>query len=136
MVVTRPPCLPRQELGGRGAILGRPGIRRGRSEASRPFHPAPSSRYNRGGCLILSRRGLTLSSEKKEKSRSLYWTLAVLALLPLLYGLSIGPVAAICHRTGGNVEMVRVVYFPVILLHDQTPLRRPLEWYMRLWGVD
>jgi hypothetical protein len=77
-----------------------------------------------------------MPSEEKEKSRGLYWTLAVLALLPLLYVLSIGPVVAVWHRAGGNMDAVWAVYFPIILLHDQTPLRKPLEWYMRLWGVD
>lgn len=41
--------------------------------------------------------------------------------------LSIAPVAA-------AAEVLDVPRAPV-WLHDHTPLRRPLEWYMELWGL-
>jgi hypothetical protein len=75
-----------------------------------------------------------MSSEEKERSGSLVWVIGVLALAPLLYVLSIGPVVMLCERAGVNGGAVRMVYAPVIWLHNNTPLQKPLEWYAGLWG--
>lgn len=53
----------------------------------------------------------------------------------VLYVLSIAPVAAAAEVLDVPRAPVRRVYTPVIWLHDHTPLRRPLEWYMELWGL-
>lgn len=54
---------------------------------------------------------------------------------PLFYLLSIGPVAAIWVKTQLPVGPLETLYAPVIWLHDHTPLKKPLEWYVELWGV-
>ena len=56
----------------------------------------------------------------------------VILAAPLLYILSIGPVL----RFGGKTLLpFDVIYAPVIWLHDHTPLEKPLEWYVELWGI-
>ncbi|MBM4780217.1 MAG: hypothetical protein GQE15_21145 [Archangiaceae bacterium] len=52
-----------------------------------------------------------------------------------LYVLSIAPVAAAAEVLDLPRDSVKRVYAPVIWLHDHTPLRKPLEWYMALWGL-
>ena len=59
---------------------------------------------------------------------------AILILLPILYVLSIGPVVALVEKTGAGHKAVEVFYTPVIWLHDNTPLKEPLEKYAELWG--
>jgi len=67
--------------------------------------------------------------------RSWPWLGILLIALPLLYVLSIGPVAAITIRTSrSDREFVEQFYAPVIWLHDHTPLKKPLEYYVMFWG--
>jgi hypothetical protein len=54
-------------------------------------------------------------------------------LLRVLYVLSIGPASYIVMRTGRGKETGQAVYAPVGWLQDSTPLKKPLEWYIRLW---
>ncbi|HXU77394.1 MAG TPA: hypothetical protein VN794_12550 [Methylomirabilota bacterium] len=73
-------------------------------------------------------------TELKPGHGGLGWLIA--ASLPLLYLLSIGPVAALAkHKPTSTHNMIQIVYFPVIWLHDHTPLKKPLEAYVELWGV-
>jgi hypothetical protein len=60
-----------------------------------------------------------------------------IAGLPVLYVLSVGPVARLCQMVspGQPPVWVFVLYAPLIWLHDNTPLRAPLEWYVELWGA-
>jgi hypothetical protein len=60
--------------------------------------------------------------------------LAILILVPILYVLSIGPVVAVVEKTGTGREAVVIFYAPVIWLHDNTPLEKPLEKYAEFWG--
>ncbi|MBL8922433.1 MAG: hypothetical protein JNJ54_26510 [Myxococcaceae bacterium] len=60
---------------------------------------------------------------------------AVLVLLPLVYLLSIGPVAKTIDALGLSRGPAKQFYAPLIWLHDHTPLRRPLELYLSAWGV-
>ena len=57
-----------------------------------------------------------------------------LLLLPVLYVLSIGPVVAAVKRTGKGEDAAMSFYAPVIWLHNNTPLEKPLEWDAELWG--
>jgi hypothetical protein len=70
--------------------------------------------------------------QESGTSGGLSWIL--LLVLPLLYVLSIGPVGAFAKGNPGLFTKTRVIYYPVILLHNHTPLRKPLEAYARLWG--
>ncbi len=74
-------------------------------------------------------------SEEQSGSGGLAWV-AVIVLLPVLYVLSIGPVAATFYRIGKTPpSYVLLFYDPVIWLHQHTPLKKPLEAYLRLWGI-
>ena len=52
---------------------------------------------------------------------------------PLLYVLSIGPVFKFGGKPPLSLEFVEAFYAPVIWLHDHTPLKKPLEWYVDWW---
>jgi hypothetical protein len=54
---------------------------------------------------------------------------------PLLYILSVGPVAAIWIKFKLPEAPLETFYAPLIWLHGHTPLKEPLEWYVELWGV-
>ncbi len=55
-------------------------------------------------------------------------------VLPMIYVLSIAPVAKVLDTLGVSTKTGKIFYAPVIWLHDETPLREPLEWYMEAWG--
>lgn len=59
----------------------------------------------------------------------------VLVFSCVLYVLSVAPVAALAEVLDLPRDSVKRVYAPVRWLHDHTPLRKPLEWYMELWGL-
>ena len=65
------------------------------------------------------------------------WFVIFVVVIPLLYVLSIGPVAALVSRTntGRGASVLTKVYAPVIWLHEHTILKKPLEAYVELWGV-
>ena len=75
-----------------------------------------------------------LSPDSKGSSG---WLVLFLIVAPLLYVLSIGPVAALVSRAnnGLNAASLRKIYAPVIWLHDHTIMKKPLEAYVQLWGV-
>lgn len=75
-----------------------------------------------------------MNEEREQKSSVSGWLWVILAV-PLVYVLSIGPVAAIAERSGGPPSGVRQVYAPLKWLYDHTFLRKPLEAYLKLWGV-
>ena len=54
--------------------------------------------------------------------------------LPVVYVLSIGPVARIVRAGGGPPPAwIEMFYAPLIWLHEYTFLRAPMEWYVELW---
>jgi hypothetical protein len=55
--------------------------------------------------------------------------------VPIAYVLSIGPVAAVGQRSGANPTAIRQFYAPIIWLHGHAFLQKPLEAYLKLWGV-
>lgn len=59
----------------------------------------------------------------------------LIGVLPLLYVFSIGPVAKTVDLLGLPREPAKAFYAPVIWLHDHTPLKKPLEWYLAVWGL-
>ena len=75
-----------------------------------------------------------MDDESEHKSGPTGWIILV-AAAPLLYILSIGPVGALTkNKATSTVNMVRKVYYPVVWLHDQIPLKGPIEAYANLWG--
>ena len=73
-------------------------------------------------------------NDQRGSSFGLIVALAVL-LLPVLYVLSIGPVAMIVEKMGIDRDPFQAFYAPVVWLYDHTFLEQPLEWYVSLWGV-
>jgi hypothetical protein len=71
--------------------------------------------------------------ESKSGLGPLTWV-SLLVLVPCLYVLSIGPVVAVAGKNRGNAATIRVVYAPVFWLHNNTPMKKPLEMYAKLWG--
>lgn len=65
------------------------------------------------------------------------WLVILAVVVPVLYVLSIGPAAALVSRTnnGRDAGVLTKIYAPVIWLHDHTILKKPLEAYVKLWGV-
>jgi hypothetical protein len=62
--------------------------------------------------------------------------MALIVALPLVYLLSIGPVAFICEKTSSTTSIrntALAVYAPIIWLHDHTPMKMPLEEYVNWW---
>ena len=78
---------------------------------------------------------MTEEIESKSHSGGFIWVGAAV-LIPLLYILSIGPVLrAFKNSPSPPTGTLRSFYYPVVLLHDHTPLKRPIEAYCDLWGV-
>ena len=61
--------------------------------------------------------------------------MVALALLPLAYVLSMGPVIALGLKAGVSRSNLKTLYRPLQWLHDNTALKMLLEEYARLWGV-
>jgi hypothetical protein len=82
-------------------------------------------------------RSDSMNDEKESASWSQRISLAIAFLIVLLltYILSIGPVALCCQKMHGDTMAIRQFYLPVIWLHENTVLKRPLEMYIELWGV-
>jgi len=51
-----------------------------------------------------------------------------------IYVLSVGPVFAMIEYANYGKQSAETFYGPVIWLHDETLLKKPLEWYSDLWG--
>ena len=77
--------------------------------------------------------------EDREAGRSggggrLIVVLLIIFLLPVLYVLSIGPVARLEQETGfPSVDTLRIIYAPVVWLYHHTFLDDPIDWYVALW---
>jgi hypothetical protein len=76
---------------------------------------------------------MTKPSLRPNETLIIFLTLCL--VLPMIYVLSIAPVAKVMDKLGVSNRPAKVFYAPVIWLHDETPLREPLEWYMEAWGV-
>jgi hypothetical protein len=74
-----------------------------------------------------------MSDESQKPGRGAWLVVLGGVLLPLLYTLSVGPAAYMQRRTGGGGGWERIFYAPLIWLHDNTPLEKPLEWYTGQW---
>jgi len=79
---------------------------------------------------------MTEENETKSPSHGFSIVIGFLIALPLLYVLSVGPVALYVQKTSTDTQKLNEFYRPVVWLHDQTPLQKPLELYIKLWGVN
>jgi hypothetical protein len=70
-------------------------------------------------------------TDEKGSHSAVGIVIAVLVLLPVLYVLSFGPVVTFLpHQPSWVVEDI---YAPVLWLHDNTILEKPLEDYVEFW---
>jgi hypothetical protein len=75
-------------------------------------------------------------TDETREGRSTRWAVVLaLLLLPALYALSLGPVKLAVVHTGQGVRAYVTFYRPLFWLHDHTPLRGPLEWYVERWNL-
>ena len=75
------------------------------------------------------------SANEAGSSHTGLWVGISIAMTPVLYVLSIGPVLAYTnHNYVFPPEPILKFYMPVLWLHANTPLQGPLEAYARLWG--
>jgi hypothetical protein len=77
-----------------------------------------------------------MTDEPQKTRRALWPIVCALIALPLLYVFSVGPVSYFAARSGGTaswLDAAKTVYAPLIWLHDNTPLKKPLEWYTQKW---
>ena len=78
--------------------------------------------------------GETQNDIKKNSGNLWLWMI----LLPILYVLSMGPVAKYLSVMGASSEannVAKAFYWPLIWLHGNTFMKEPLEAYMNLWGM-
>jgi hypothetical protein len=78
---------------------------------------------------------MTAAAEREQKSGSGWFMWIALAALPLIYGLSIGPTCRVVQRSGANPTVLRQFYAPIVWLHQNTILQKPIEAYLDQWGV-
>jgi hypothetical protein len=86
---------------------------------------------------------MAMSEEPRRKSHALWWGPSLLLAVPLLYVLSVPPLAAYRwrHKLGPfssgdpRAPAVRAYYQPWIWLHDNTVLKKPMDdyfhWYQQ-----
>ncbi len=77
-----------------------------------------------------------MDSQTRRWRSGLAIALVIALLLPIFYVLSIGPAVYVLRATGPNREQeeaAEVFYFPLIFLHQTTPLREPIEAYVEFW---
>ena len=78
-----------------------------------------------------------VSEPKHERDAGSTTTVAIIfaVVMPILYVLSVGPVALACDKLDLPNAPAKAFYAPLIWLHDHTLLKKPLEAYLSLWGV-
>lgn len=69
------------------------------------------------------------------RSRRETW-FAAMVLSGMVFGMyvaSAGPAVALSEKTGIGKKAMPVIYAPLAYLHKHTPLRAPLQWYVKMW---
>jgi hypothetical protein len=73
-------------------------------------------------------------SDETQARRGYGLWVAVGVLVPVVYVLALGPVAAVVKATGRGRDAARAIYAPLIWLSEAVPpIQVPLRWYERLW---
>ncbi|MDB6005506.1 MAG: hypothetical protein JWR15_2493 [Prosthecobacter sp.] len=75
-------------------------------------------------------------SDDTSRSSNSMAIAAVMIALPLFYGFSIGPAiyfTEIYHPSSSVEKPLKVFYAPVLLLHEHTFLKQPIERYEQYW---
>ncbi len=81
-----------------------------------------------------------IMNEEKDKNNTIAITTFIIGVLPIIYILSIGPVAFFYQKynISGTTYWKYIIsfYTPVTWLHDNTPLKKPLENYVELFYTN
>lgn len=77
-----------------------------------------------------------MNESRRPRSARVWPVLGLVAGLPVLYGLSFGPVLRhyASHPPYRTPVWINVAYTPLMWLYENTPLHGPLDWYLGLWG--
>jgi hypothetical protein len=71
-------------------------------------------------------------NKKPRGSGCLLWGVAL--MLPVLYVLSIGPVAWLAGQYPAIEEFAQLVYFPLVIAAKTfPPVENALKWYLDFW---
>jgi hypothetical protein len=71
-----------------------------------------------------------MSEEARARRSYGFWVAAGVALAPMLYVWSVGPAAYLVERTDTGRVVADIAYGPLIWLHRNTPLRKPINAYI------
>jgi hypothetical protein len=75
--------------------------------------------------------------ETESASNYLLWLPSILAILIVLYALSVGPAVRLCNVFTGTYPIIAAIYSPIFRTCEHYDVsRRALYWYLTVWGVD
>ncbi|MBI5773769.1 MAG: hypothetical protein HZA89_08510 [Verrucomicrobia bacterium] len=70
------------------------------------------------------------NSRRKSKGAGFAWGISTALVL---YVLSVGPALVLVHKIPSSQPIVDAVYYPVVWLYKNTPLKEPLNAYGGFW---
>ena len=73
-----------------------------------------------------------MDAKQPHKFHAWFLLFGVVTIL-LIYALSMRPAVAIASHKRGGMAAIRQIYFPIVWLHDYTPLWKPIEAYVNIW---
>jgi hypothetical protein len=72
-----------------------------------------------------------------EAKRLSFWSfIAWPAIVLVVYVLSVGPLVVMDEKgllKGKTGELLGRIYAPLMWIYEETPLHKPLKWYVNLW---
>ena len=73
-----------------------------------------------------------MHAKQPRKFNAWFLVFGVVTML-LIYALSMRPAVTIASHRHGGMAVIRQIYFPIVWLHDYTPLGKPTEAYVNIW---
>ena len=75
-----------------------------------------------------------MSEATHDRNGGGFFAIAAVVMLLIAYPLSLGPAILVHPRCGPTAQgVIEAVYLPLQFLHENTPLRKPLDWYVSFW---
>lgn len=66
-------------------------------------------------------------------SRRLALCIGSLAIVLVLYAVSVGPASILLRGSDESVEVANLMYAPLVRVADRASMLSALEWYLDLW---